>query len=273
MFMEMRLERRMELFEMEEQRLAARAAAATVAAIAVGLVGVVAAAALRAGTSVAVQALSTAPLPLSVVAGAWAYGLRRRLGEIRGRKAETRSALEERSEEDPFGDLAPAPSASPADLLAIERILRIFYEAPSGSPAEKRWVPFRALFAPRALIETGRGGPSDPGIPVERYVALARLEAPGRVASRDDADAPRAGRRSGRAQLVRGTRAELGRAVPRRQRVPAQEGSRHVGDRGPHLEARGRGHDPPHPSRRPPGPGRRRAPPDRARVDRARAAP
>jgi hypothetical protein len=57
---------------------------------------------------------------------------------------------------------------SPADLIAIERILRTFYEAPSGGAAEKQWNRFSALFAPGALLETGRGCPSDPGLPVER---------------------------------------------------------------------------------------------------------
>lgn len=178
MFMEMRLERRMELVEREEQRIATRAAVATVAALALALAGVVATAtALGAEDSVAVQVLATSLLPLSAAAGVWAFGLRLRLGEIRGRKAKTRSALEEREDEDPFADIAPGGSLSPADLIALERVLRTFYEAPSGAPADKQWDRFRALFAPGALVETGGGGPSEPDVPVERFVALARREA------------------------------------------------------------------------------------------------
>lgn len=101
--MEMRLERRMELFEMEEQRYATRAAVTALAAIALAFTGVVASATvIRAEDSVAMHALATAPLPLSVFVGAWAYRLRRRLGEIRGRKAEIRSAIEAHADEDPF---------------------------------------------------------------------------------------------------------------------------------------------------------------------------
>ncbi|ACL67595.1 conserved hypothetical protein [Anaeromyxobacter dehalogenans 2CP-1] len=177
MFTELRLERRLELLDLEERRLLTRAALGAAAAVALAVAGVVGAASLGASGATALsQALTTAPLPLAALVGAWAYGQRRRAGELRERRAEARTALEAGPDGDLLDDLGPAGRVSPADLIALERLMRTFYESASGAPAEKRWGRFTALFAPGALVETGRGGPSDAGLPVDRYVALARLE-------------------------------------------------------------------------------------------------
>ncbi len=176
MFMEMRLDRRLERLEGERRRLATRTAVATLTAIALAFAGVIASATVvHDDAPLAFQALATAPLPASVVTGAWAIVLRRRAQELRRREAEVRSALDDRSE-DPSGDLSMAPAVSPADLIAIERILRAFYEAPSGRAADKDWGRFRALFARGALLDSGREWVLEDGLPVDAFVALARGE-------------------------------------------------------------------------------------------------
>jgi hypothetical protein len=177
MFMEMGLERRLPRLEHEEQRLAARATIAALAAIALALAGIVGAAAVgRPGVSVALEALATAPLPLSVVVGAWAYGLRRRARGLGARTAEAGSAPDALAGAEPVARRASPATVSPADLIAIERVLRTFYEAPSGAPGGEQWDRFRALFVPGARVELGRGPPSDAGLPIEACVALARAE-------------------------------------------------------------------------------------------------
>ncbi|GAO03444.1 hypothetical protein [Anaeromyxobacter sp. PSR-1] len=177
MFTELRLERRLALLDLEERRLVTRASLGAAAAVALALAGVVGAARLgTSGATALAQALATAPLPVAVVVGAWAYGQRRRAGDLRERRAEVRTALETAPDHELLDDPGAAGRVSPADLIAIERLMRTFYDAASGAPSEKRWGRFTALFAPGARVETGRGGPSDPGLPVDRYVALARLE-------------------------------------------------------------------------------------------------
>lgn len=177
MFMEMRLDRRLERLEGERRRVATRSAVATLTAIALALAGVIASATVvRDDARLAPQALATAPFPASVVTGAWAFVLHRRARELRRREAEVRSALDARSE-DPSGDFAMAPAVSPADLIAIERVLRVFYEAPSGRTADKDWHGFRALFARGARLDSGRQLPLEAGLPVDVFVALARAEA------------------------------------------------------------------------------------------------
>ncbi|BDG04800.1 hypothetical protein [Anaeromyxobacter oryzae] len=155
-----------------DRRVANRAAIAALAAIGLGMAGVVASAAgFRASDSAVVHALVTAPFPLAVVAAAVAYRARRELAALRRARAQG----ERRADEDPSRDPLAA-RVSPADLLAIERLLRIFYAAPSGPPGEQRWDELEALFARGALLDCGGAGEGD-AVPAGEFVAAGRRSA------------------------------------------------------------------------------------------------
>lgn len=88
-------------------------------------------------------------------------------GEMRSRRRYRLEGYPGTARVAPF--TSDAAGASAVDLVGIDRVLRTFYAALSGPPAQQRWDQFRALFEPGSWMRSADGSE----LPIEQFIQHA----------------------------------------------------------------------------------------------------